>query len=256
MNELKHFPPREVLAPTDLSEISKAALAYARLFHERFSSRITVLHAESFEAPPYFTRDQAEELLARAKAMRKDALEHVERDAESVLGFRPSTRVVEGPPAQAILTAAKEIPADLIVMGSRGRGAVESFFMGSVTDRVVRQAAIPVLATPIPPPAVWFRRILCPVDSGAVSRQALRYASALAEIFDSRLDVVEEQASGDSVENILRAAHEGDYDLVVMGVARKSSIWGELVSSTTERVMRVARKPLLLIPEVAKEDRS
>jgi nucleotide-binding universal stress UspA family protein len=180
----------------------------------------------------------------------------VEREAESVLGFRPSTRVVEGPPAQAILTAAKEIPADLIVMGSRGRGAVESFCMGSVTDRVVRLATVPVLATPIPPPVVWFRRILCPLDSGAVSRRALDYASALAEIFDSRLDVVEEEGSGDAVERILLAAHEGDYDLLVLGVERKPSLWGELVSSTTERVMRVARKPLLLIPDVAKEDRS
>jgi nucleotide-binding universal stress UspA family protein len=256
MNELEHFPPREVLAPTDLSEISKAALAYARLFHEHFGSRITVLHAESLEAPPYFTRDQAEELLARAKAMRKDALEHVEREAESVLAHRSGTRIVDGPPAPAILTAAKEIPADLIVMGSRGRGAVESFFMGSVTDRVVRQAAIPVLATPIPPPAVWFRRILCPLDYGAVSRRALDYASAVAEIFDSRLDVVEEEGSADAVERILRAAHEGDFDLVVLGVERKSSLWGELMSSTTERVMRVARKPLLLIPDVAKEERS
>jgi nucleotide-binding universal stress UspA family protein len=53
---------------------------------------------------------------------------------------------------------------------------------------------------------------------------------------------------GDPVETILRAAHMGDHDLVVMGFERKSSLWGELVSSTTGQVMRVLRKPLLIVP--------
>jgi nucleotide-binding universal stress UspA family protein len=250
MDSLTHFPPRQVLAPTDLSEISNAALAYARLFHERFGSRLTVLHAESLEAPPYFTRDQADELLDRAKAMRQAALEHVEREAESVLGFRPSVRVVEGPALKAILNAAQEIPADLIVMGSRGRGAVESFFMGSVTERVAREARIPLLAAAVPLAAPGFQSILCPLDSGQASQRAHRYAAAMAETFGSRLSVLRE----DSVESILRAAHEGDYDLVVLGIERTSSLWGELVSSTAGRVMRVVRKPLLLIPYVDQKE--
>jgi nucleotide-binding universal stress UspA family protein len=59
----------------------------------------------------------------------------------------------------------------------------------------------------------------------------------------------------DSVESILRADHEGDYDLVVLGIERTSSLWGELVRSPAERVMRVVRKPLLLIPYVDQEER-
>ncbi len=246
MDALTHFPPREVLAPTDLSGISNAALAYARLFRERFGSRITVLHAESLEAPPYFTRDQAEELLLRAKAMRKAALEHLEREAASVLGFRPSARVVEGPAPRAILTAAEEIPADLIVMGSRGRGAVESFFIGSVTERVVRQAGIPVLAAP-PGPAAPFRHILYPLDPGRASHRAHRYAAALAESFESRLSAGNEEA-------LRRGEVDESVDLVVLGVERRPSLWGELVSSTPGRFLRVVKKPLLLIPNVTEEE--
>jgi nucleotide-binding universal stress UspA family protein len=282
MKNVNNFPPREVLAPTDLSDLSLAALGTARIFHERFGSRITVLHAETLEAPPYFTRDQADELLAQAKATREAALDHVGRVSESVLSFRPRVRVAEGPAARAILSAAQEIPADLIVMGSHGRGAVESFFMGSVTERTVRQSTVPVLATPTAPGAEPFRHLLCPVDAGAVSRRALRYAAAVAESFGSSLtvlhasesdtaestcpEVTEELRSrcrveevlrrGDPVENILRAAHMGDYDLLVMGVEGKSSLWGELVSSTTERVMRVVRKPLLIVPNLSKEESS
>jgi nucleotide-binding universal stress UspA family protein len=282
MSDLTNFPPQEILAPVDLSDLTAAALAYARLFHERFGSRITVVHAESFEAPPYFTREQADELLEQARATRTAALEHVGREAESVLGFRPSVRIVEGPAVRAILTAAEQIPADLIVMGSHGRGAVEGFFMGSVTERTVRQARVPVLAAATPPGTTPFRHILCPVDAGAVSRRALRYAAAVAESFGSLLTVLHAKENaltedvcpqateelrgrcrleevlqpGDAVENILRAAHMGDFDLVVMGVEPKSSLWGELVSSTTERVMRVLRKPLLIVPNPFKEESS
>jgi nucleotide-binding universal stress UspA family protein len=180
MSSLNRFPPREILVPTDLSEPSTAALGYARLFHERFGSRITVLHAESLEAPPYFTREQSEQLLAQAEATREAAFEQVGRQAESALGFRPPVRIVEGPPSQAISRIAREIPADLIVMGSRGRGAVESLFMGSVTERTLRQAEVPVLVTAASPRTAPFRRLLCPVDAGAVSRWAIRSASAAA----------------------------------------------------------------------------
>jgi nucleotide-binding universal stress UspA family protein len=201
-----------------------------------------VLHAETLEAPPYFTRDQADELLARAQATRKAALEHLEREAASVLGFRPSARVLEGPAPRAILAAAAEIPADLIVMGSRGRGAVESFFMGSVTERVVRQAGIPVLATPRVP-AAPFRHILYPLDS----QQSHGYAAALAESFGSRLSAVQEEA-------LRRGEVDESVDLVVLGAERGPSLWGELVGSTTERVLRVVGRPLLLIPYVNGEE--
>jgi nucleotide-binding universal stress UspA family protein len=265
------FPPREILAPTDWSDLSKAALGHARLFHERFGSRVTLLHAESFEAPPYFTGEQAEELLRQAQAMRRRAADDLRREGESILGFRPEVSLVEGPASGAILRAADQISADLIVMGTHGRGAVESFFMGSVTERTVHGARAPVLAVTGPLAPTPFRRILCPVGDGAVSRRALDYAAAWAERFESLLTVLHVKANGpeifcpqstdglrcrteevlqpgEPVETILRAAHMGDHDLVVMGFERKSSLWGELVSSTTGQVMRVLRKPLLIVP--------
>lgn len=274
MSTLQGFPPREVLVPMDWSDLSTAALSYAGVFHERFGSRITVLHAESLEAPPYFTREQRDELLAQAKAAREAALEHLAQEAESILGFRPSTRIVEGPASRAILAAAEGIPADLILMGSRGRGGVEGLFMGSVAERTVRQSKVPVLVVGAVTGTMGFRRVLCPVDSGPVSRKALAYAAAVAESFDSDLTILharEDAATedgcpevtdelrrrcrveevvrrGDPAENIVRAAHMDDHDLVVMGVEWKSSLWGELVSSTTDRVMRIVRKPLLVVP--------
>jgi nucleotide-binding universal stress UspA family protein len=55
-----------------------------------------------------------------------------------------SHRIDEGRPADKIVEAAKEGGFDLIVMGIRGLGAVEEFFLGSVTDRAADTAVCPV----------------------------------------------------------------------------------------------------------------
>jgi hypothetical protein len=56
------FPPRNLLVPTDMGPVSKSALKYARFFHERFGSKVTVLHAEHLEFPPYFLGGQLGDL--------------------------------------------------------------------------------------------------------------------------------------------------------------------------------------------------
>lgn len=53
--------------------------------------------------------------------------------------------VLVGAPAQAIVEAAEEWPADLIIMGSHGRGFWKRALLGSVSDRVVHHAPCPVL---------------------------------------------------------------------------------------------------------------
>lgn len=50
-----------------------------------------------------------------------------------------------GDPAQEIIAAAREKRADLIVMGSRGRGQLEGLILGSVSERVLHSAQMPVL---------------------------------------------------------------------------------------------------------------
>jgi len=55
-----------------------------------------------------------------------------------------------GEPYQTILEVTKEAGYDLIVMGTHGRTGLAHFLMGSVAERVVRQAHSPVLTIPLP----------------------------------------------------------------------------------------------------------
>src|SRR5690606_25816419 len=67
-------------------------------------------------------------------------------EALKSIGYSPSRFILrQGSPFFEILAAAKEESADLIVIGTHGRGAIAHILMGSVAERVVRKASCPVL---------------------------------------------------------------------------------------------------------------
>jgi len=61
-----------------------------------------------------------------------------------------SAEVVEGDPAAEILRKADELGADLVVMGTHGKGVLEHAFLGSVAEKVLQRIKIPILTIPIP----------------------------------------------------------------------------------------------------------
>lgn len=101
--------------------------------------------------------------------------------------------VDEGNPTARILERATSERADLIVMGTHGLGGFERFMLGSVTERVLRKAACPVLI--VPPVSetsakVPYTRLLCPVDFSDSSLAALRFGFSLAEEADARITLL------------------------------------------------------------------
>ena len=63
-------------------------------------------------------------------------------------GVHANTRIVAGPAASLILAEAESAPGAIVAMGTHGRGGFRRFLLGSVTDKVVRSADVPVLAVP------------------------------------------------------------------------------------------------------------
>lgn len=101
--------------------------------------------------------------------------------------------IAEGDPTEQILWAAGQHDAGLIVMSSHGRGAIGRFASGSVADRVVRHAPLPVMV--IGPhgdiaPDVTVSRIVAPVDGSPLSRAALPVAAGLAVLTGTQVYAV------------------------------------------------------------------
>lgn len=138
-----------ILVPTDFSPDATTALETAKGLARQLGCRIVLLHAYRVDLPHstpdlgggFVLPDRFYEELGRSATKKVEELaEGVAKDGISASGI-----AVEDRPASAILDAAKRIPADLIVMGSRGLTGLAHVLLGSVADRVIRQSTCPVL---------------------------------------------------------------------------------------------------------------
>ena len=132
-----------ILVAVDFGEASARALTLAGALANASGARLRVLHAESLEAPPYFTRAQldvlegeAQENRARAAVFLRDfARQHTSVPVDAVVDNRAA--------ADAILHASLDV--DLVVMGTHGRHGPSRWWLGSVAERVLRKTSVPLM---------------------------------------------------------------------------------------------------------------
>ncbi len=147
-----------VLIATDGSEQSLKAARYLRSLLDPASlERVSIIAVVRPLAAVPFASDFGEEEHAARRAdddptnysFQLAAQEAVERVAEELRDAAPrvETMVRGGTPADQIIRAADELEADLIVIGGRGKGAMEAIVLGSVAYRVLHHAPCPVLVT-------------------------------------------------------------------------------------------------------------
>ncbi len=138
-----------ILVPTDLSPDAGAALVKARDLARALGSRIVILHAYRVDLPLATPELGGGFVLPDRfyEELRASATSQVEALAAAIVkeGVKAEGIAVEDRPAQAIVAAAKRLPADLIVMGTRGLTGLKHVMLGSVADRVIRTASCPVL---------------------------------------------------------------------------------------------------------------
>lgn len=130
-------PIKRILAPTDFSDGGNAAAGYAVRLAAQLRGHVVLLHVLG-------TGKCDEE---RAAAFRDEALAELHQLAEWIA--HPDVfircRVACGDPALEIPSSAEDERADLIVLGSHGRGGLWHLFLGSITESVLRSARRPVL---------------------------------------------------------------------------------------------------------------
>jgi len=137
-------PARPVICAVDLSSSSPAALRWASTLAVKAGAGLLVVHVAELPleapAPPSPEWAAVRDRLVGAARERLDAL-----TAEAAKPPRFDQRIVMGRPHDEILRLAGQEHAGLIVMGVRGRSAVDMTIFGSVTRQVVRRATCPVL---------------------------------------------------------------------------------------------------------------
>lgn len=142
---------KKILAPTDISELSKAGVRRALEMAKSEGAEVIVynvvrhpilFHDDGFS--PEMALPLIDEIVEERRRMLADYLRSYFADLMS--GVKISMAVEMGVPYHAILEKAEKEHVDLIVMSTHGRTGLIHMFIGSVTERVVREATCPVLS--------------------------------------------------------------------------------------------------------------
>lgn len=136
------FAPASLQSMTMAADLARASGGSIVLLHVTPPMHSTAMYTGPVSLPAGIIS----EIESKAKATSLAALEHLAQS--NCRGIPVEHAIGPGHPAQTIVDEARRVGADLIVMAASGRSRVARFFVGSTTDRVVREASCPVLVVP------------------------------------------------------------------------------------------------------------
>lgn len=279
------FHPKRILAPTDFSDLATYGVKYAREIALRTDAELVVMYANPFLPPPHFLEAQLAAIGDALERSKEQAAEELARYAEEHAAAIANRRtmIADDYPINAIVNTSREQQSDLIVMGTHGRSGWNRFMMGSITERVLRQTDIPLLAVRpqesrglLVTPTI--RRILCPVDGGAAAETAYQHAVDLGRILHADVTVVQvvENSNDDAktsgissqlarltessagavrtlilrgspAETLIEFARDEGSDLIVLGARHRRFADTTTLGATTLRVLRHAPCPVMTV---------
>lgn len=198
----------QILFPTDGSEPAESALDYAVQVAAEHDATLHLLNV-------------ADVSQVSLHQVRDDVLDALEREGQEIVdeaarratdrGIETVSNVVRGDPYRSIVEYSNESDIDLIVMPTHGRHGLERFLLGSVTERVINTATVPVVAVnperdkPLTYPC---RQLLVPIDGSRGAELAVTEGIAVAEQTGATLHllhVVEEGTLGGEARSALQA---------------------------------------------------
>ncbi len=174
---------KRVLCPVDLGKLSIRPLAYAGAIAKWYDGELTALHVvPTFDAMEVRAGALFDPVRVVYPMPREEVLEQLRRtlNAAGVPIENVTLAAEAGEPAATIVDQAVARRSDLLVMATHGRSGFDRLLLGSVTEKVLRNAPCPVLTVPPhasgSPAHVVFRTILCPIDFSSAALQALGFA--------------------------------------------------------------------------------
>jgi nucleotide-binding universal stress UspA family protein len=139
------FMYKRVVVPLDGSPLAEQALTHATAQADRFEAEIVLLKV--LEPLPEATLTSPASVQRAEQLSAQLARDYLERVADRIRekGIAATVTLLDGKPYVEIVRFAAESEADMIVMSTRGHSGWSRWLMGSVADRVVRGATVPVL---------------------------------------------------------------------------------------------------------------
>jgi universal stress protein A len=145
--EVFMFQPRKILVPTDFSEDSDLAFRMALSIAVNYQARIFLLHVISEQSLADYCLDQniVDRVLNESIVFSNEKLREVIDKNQQSENIKVIPDVRKGQPYEEILNEASERKIDLIVIASHGKTGLQKYFIGSVTEKVMKEAKCPVL---------------------------------------------------------------------------------------------------------------
>lgn len=139
-----------ILVATDFGEPSARALDLALHLATESGAELTLLH--TFEIPQYAYTETTYLNADWITPLQRAAHERLDRLLEETRKTLPRARALlrTGSPWREVLAAAEEEGADLVVIGTHGRRGLRHALLGSVAEKIVRMASVPVLTVRAP----------------------------------------------------------------------------------------------------------
>lgn len=149
---MKRF--KQILATTDLSPESFAAVQYAAHLAEGQGAKLTILHVPQTTTLLFTDFAPPVDLLSLDRTIEAAARETLEAWVRRHVKSKSGVRVVirAGVTHEVVCKVAAEAGANLVVMATHGRRGIGHVILGSVTERVLREAPCPVLVVRPPTP--------------------------------------------------------------------------------------------------------
>jgi nucleotide-binding universal stress UspA family protein len=273
---------KRILCATDFSDSASAAIQFAVGLAHSCQSEIRIVHVR----PPPVPSGRPMGCRAHPPGVDEKSETELTQDLDrygqpAIAAGLPTQRALRhGEPSEEIVREAKHISADLIVMGRHSQGASNPWILGSVAERVLRQASCPVVVVrPFPRPGGAIpRHVLCALDLGETAAATLEHAVAMANAIEAALTVLhvvangqaeaarptlaavvakapaakggvrEQVATGVPYQEILAAAHEHGGYLIVVGSHGGGIVDRQFLGSTALHLLRQSECPVLVVP--------
>lgn len=181
---------KKIIVPVDFSVHSEYALEVAAQLARRYEAEVVVVHMMGLSQSVINKDDSHEvfEAMYHIKLARKQFEEFLNKDY--LKGINVHSTVQNYKIFEEVDNVAKEFEADLIVMGSHGTTGIREVFVGSNTEKVVRTANVPVLVVKHRRLDFSADKMVFACDFSKEFIPAFQKARKLAEMFESKLQLV------------------------------------------------------------------